>query len=455
MINSSMTRTFTHLLVEPIRLVCFVSLLFVISPVLTLLVFIIYPVLGYIIVTIGRVVRRRSGRMLRTFSGLISVLSETINGIRAVKMFNMNEVESAKFGAENRAFVRNSFRSAVASLATSPLTETLGVMVTVVLLWYAGKQVLGGTAAFTAEDFLRYIVILVASYRPMKSLARVNNSLQGAFAAAERVFALFDSPGEKLQPLDASRAPAFERQIAYDNVSFTYPGCNEEVLHGVTFSVRKGEIVAFVGSSGGGKSTILDLLPRFYDLEKGRITIDGRDVRECYLVGLRHLFGIVSQDTILFNETVRNNIAYGAADAPPERVEEAAVAANALEFIEQLSEGMDTVIGERGVTLSGGQKQRLAIARALLRNPPVLILDEATSALDTESERLVQSAINNLIADRTVLVVAHRLSTVLHADCILVIEDGRIVERGTHKELLARGGRYKYLYDIQIAPSSS
>jgi subfamily B ATP-binding cassette protein MsbA len=285
----------------------------------------------------------------------------------------------------------------------------------------------------------------------MKSLARVNSSLQGAFAAAERVFALFDSPGEKLQPLDARRVPSFEHEIVYDSVSFTYPECDDEVLHGISFRVAKGQIVAFVGSSGGGKSTILDLLPRFYELAGGGITIDGRDVRECDLVGLRHLFGIVSQDTILFNDTVRNNIAYGTAEASIESIEQAATAANAIEFIEQLPKGMDTVIGEKGVTLSGGQKQRLAIARALLRNPPVLILDEATSALDTESERLVQTAVNNLMANRTVLVVAHRLSTIHHADSILVVEGGRIVEKGTHGELLALDGRYKYLYDIQFA----
>ena len=230
----------------------------------------------------------------------------------------------------------------------------------------------------------------------------------------------------------------------------TYPGCSDEVLHGISFSVPKGSVCALVGSSGSGKSTILDLLPRFYDITSGSITIDGRDIREFDLSGLRRLFGIVSQDTILFNNTVRNNIAYGTDTATDEKIRAAAAAANALEFIEELPLGFDTVIGEKGVMLSGGQRQRLAIARALLRNPPVLILDEATSALDTESERLVQSAINTLMHKRTVLVVAHRLSTILHADTILVLEDGTIIERGTHRELLARSGRYKYLYDIQF-----
>ncbi|MBD3393920.1 MAG: ATP-binding cassette domain-containing protein [Chitinivibrionales bacterium] len=450
MINASMTGTFRFLLVDPIRLIAFLSLLVIISPTLTLLVLLIYPVLGYLIVTIGKAVRRRSKRVLQTFSGLISVLSETINGIRAVKMFNMNEVETAKFEVENQKFVRNSFRSAVMSMVTSPLTETLGIMVTVVLLWYAGKKVLGGGSAFTAEDFLRYIVILVSSYQPLKRLARVNTTLQTGFAAAERVFSLFDRSGEDLRTFAPERLPRFEREIAYANVSFTYPECDEEVLHDISFSIPKGANIALVGSSGGGKSTILDLLPRFYDVNKGAITIDGRDIRECDLVGLRHLLGIVSQDTILFNDTVRNNIAYGRADASRQLVEDAARAANAMEFITHLPQGMDTVIGEKGITLSGGQKQRLAIARALLRNPPVLILDEATSALDTESERLVQNAINNLMENRTALVVAHRLSTILHADCILVVEEGRIVERGTHKELLEKNGRYKYLYDIQF-----
>jgi len=449
MINSSFSNSIQILLVDPVRLAVFFSLLVVISPALTLMVLVMYPLMGFIIYHIGRAVRRRSHRMLNNYSGLVAVLSEVVNGIRAVKMFNMHEAESEKFRNENAVFSRNNLRAVRMHVLPSPLTEIMGILVTVVLLWYAGRRILAGQG-LDAEDFVRYLVILLASYQPIKSMGRINSIIQSAIAAAQRVFAFLDTPPEPLFDAASREMPPFEREIAFNDVRMTYPGCSDEVLHGISFSVPKGSVCALVGSSGSGKSTILDLLPRFYDITSGSITIDGRDIREFDLSGLRRLFGIVSQDTILFNNTVRNNIAYGTDTATDEKIRAAAAAANALEFIEELPLGFDTVIGEKGVMLSGGQRQRLAIARALLRNPPVLILDEATSALDTESERLVQSAINTLMHKRTVLVVAHRLSTILHADTILVLEDGTIIERGTHRELLARSGRYKYLYDIQF-----
>jgi subfamily B ATP-binding cassette protein MsbA len=384
---------------------------------------------------------------------MISVLSETVNGIRAVKMFNMNERENEKFDAENRKFTRSDTHAYTIRILSSPLTETLGVAVAVALLWYAGREVLSGKG-FSAEDFVRYLVLLVASYQPFKRLAAVNSSVQTGLAAAERVDELFETPIEQLASLKGATAPDFEKEIRFDAVRFTYPQCDDEVLKGIDFAIKKGDIVAIVGSSGSGKSTILDLLPRFYDITGGSITIDGVDARTFDLAGLRRLFGIVSQETVLFNDTISNNISYGAEHASADAVRQAAEAANALEFIEHLPDGMNTVIGEKGELLSGGQRQRIAIARALLRNPPVLILDEATSSLDTESERLVQGAINVLMANRTVLVVAHRLSTILPADSILVLEDGAIVERGTHKELLEMGGRYSQLYDMQFEVAS-
>jgi subfamily B ATP-binding cassette protein MsbA len=278
--------------------------------------------------------------------------------------------------------------------------------------------------------------------------------MQNGLAAGERVMRLLDSPHEHLKAVSAANVPSFHQDICFNDVHFSYPECDDEVLRGISFTIKKGEVVAIVGSSGGGKSTILDLLPRFYEISSGSITIDGRDTCECDLAGLRSMFGIVSQETILFNDTIRNNIAYGCGSADTAAVESAARAANALDFIIEMQKGMDSVIGEKGDMLSGGQRQRIAIARALLRNPPVLILDEATSSLDTESERLVQSAINTLMQNRTVLVVAHRLSTILHADMILVLEDGRIVERGTHRDLLCQNGRYKHLYDIQFGATA-
>jgi len=310
--------------------------------------------------------------------------------------------------------------------------------------------VLGGEGS-GAEDFVRFLIFLFSTFTPLKALTNINNILQSGFAAAERVFTILDAPVEPLSDTPVAVAPSFNSNLDFADVSFTYPETTTPVLDGLSFSVKKGSIVALVGSSGAGKSTVLDLLPRFYNVNGGAILIDGKDIRQFDLATLRHLFGIVAQETVLFNDTIYNNIAYSRPGAPRNEIMEAARAANALEFIERLPNGFDTIIGEQGTMLSGGQRQRLSIARALLRNPPILILDEATSALDTESELLVQNAINNLIVNRTAIIVAHRLSTIRHADTILVLEHGRIVEQGSHAELLALGKRYKYFYDIQFA----
>lgn len=451
-INSSMTNTFDRLLVEPLRVIFFISMLFIINVKLTLAVFIIFPVMGVIISVIGKTVRRRSKKVLEYIAGLLSILHETISGVRAVKMFNMNEYEINRFKEENRKFIHHSFRTSSIGALSSPLTEILGVIVVIILLWYGGQQVLlKGT--FGAEDFVRFLIFLFSTFTPLKALTSINNALQRGFAAAERVFTVLDTPIEKLNPIKVEYLPSFDKKISFKNVCFSYPGTQENVLKNISFSIAKGTTVALVGSSGAGKSTILDLVPRFYDINSGKICIDDKDVSQMDLVGLRQLFGIVSQETVLFNDTIFNNIKYSKPDAPTDQIITAAKAANAWEFIEKLPDGLETVIGERGVTLSGGQRQRLSIARALLRNPPVLILDEATSALDTESERLVQAAINNLIKNRTALVVAHRLSTIRHADSIIVLENGEIVECGSHDELLSLNKRYKYFHDIQFANS--
>jgi subfamily B ATP-binding cassette protein MsbA len=459
-INESMTSTFDKLFTEPIRIIFFIGVLFAINVKLTLAIFIIFPVLGLLIAAIGQSVRRRSKRMLESLSGLLSILHETVGGIRAVKMFNMDIFEADRFKRENSLFVHRSMRANTISSVSSPLTEVLGVVVVIILLWYGGQEVLktghqAATAGFGAEDFIRFLIFLFSTFTPLKTLSTINNALQKGFAAAERVFGILDSAIEPLKPVQPDHVPVFAESITVSAVSFTYPGCAEEVLHEVGFTLKKGSIIALVGSSGSGKSTLLDLLPRFYPVSKGSIAIDGRDIRELDLSGLRSLFGIVAQETFLFNDSIRNNIAYGLTGSDETMVVAAAKAAHAWEFIERLPHGLDTTIGDRGVMLSGGQRQRLAIARALLRNPPVLILDEATSSLDTESERLVQDAINRLVQDRTVLVVAHRLSTIRHADHILVLDKGCIIEQGTHDELLKRGQRYKYLYDIQFANAAT
>ncbi|MDD5676010.1 MAG: ABC transporter transmembrane domain-containing protein [Chitinivibrionales bacterium] len=453
-INASITGTFDNLLTEPFRVLFFIGVLLLINIKLSLIVFIVFPVLGYLITVISRTVRRRSKRMLEKLEGLVNILYEAVSGIRIVKMFNMHEVETGRFKTENSRFVRQSFGSTVFSALSSPLTETLGVLVAVILLWYGGRQVLAGKG-FSAEDFVRFLFFLFMIFKPLKTLSGVANSLQSGFAAAERVFAILDTPREPLGKLNPQTVPAFTRQIRFAGVSFTYPGTESEVLHDISLTIRKGDVLAIVGSSGGGKSTLLDLLPRFYEISRGVISLDDTDIRSMDLVGLRHLFGIVSQETTLFNDTVFNNIAYGVERPDEKKVIEAATAAFAWEFIEKMPQGLHTIIGERGVMLSGGQRQRLAIARALLKNPPVLILDEATSALDTESERSVQHAINNLMRNRTVLVVAHRLSTIQHATSIVVLDNGAIIEQGSHEELLRLNKKYKYFYDIQFAPVKS
>ena len=457
-INNSMTGTFDKIFVEPMRLIFFVGTLFVINYKFTLAIFVIFPVLGYLITLIGRAVRRRSKRVMEHLAALLSILHETVSGVRIVKIFGTQGAESAKFKNENNRFVRQSFRSNYIGALASPVTEVMGVIVVVILLWYGGSQVLNSDG-FGAEDFTRFLVFLFSVFTPLKEISKLNTTLQTGFASADRVFAALDSPIEETSRENGGAnspdaAPVkFNDKIAFDCVSFNYPGCGETVLNDVSFEIKKGSVAALVGASGSGKSTTLDLLPRFYDVANGKITVDGVDTKNINLASLRKLFGIVAQETFLFNDTVAANIAYGSQNADKDSIVAAAKAANAWEFIEKLPKGLDTVVGERGVMLSGGQRQRLSIARALLLNPPILILDEATSSLDTESERLVQTAINNVMENRTVLVVAHRLSTIRHADQILVIEAGKIVERGTHEELLALNNRYKYFYDIQFANS--
>jgi subfamily B ATP-binding cassette protein MsbA len=453
-VNDSMLATFDKLFSEPLRVIFYISMLVIINLKLTLVVFVIFPLLGIIINAIGKSVRRRSKRVLESLAGLLAILHETVGGVRAVKMFNMDEFEAKRFKAENERYNNHAYRSQKIAAISSPLTEMFGVVAVIILLWYGGQQVLQNKG-FNAEDFSRFLLFLFTTFTPLKAITGVVNQLQRGFAAAERVFTILDSPPEPLKPLPPGSKPSFNRAISFSKVNFTYPGCADEVLHDINFTLEKGSVIALVGSSGSGKSTLLDLVPRFYPVTNGAICIDGTDVRDMDLVLLRSLFGIVAQETILFNDTVYNNIAYGLLEATNDQVVSAAKAAQAWEFIEKMPRKLNTLIGERGVMLSGGQRQRLAIARAILRNPHVLILDEATSALDTESEKLVQEAINHLVENRTVLVVAHRLSTIRHADLILVLENGSIVERGTHDELLALNKRYKYFHDIQFANATA
>jgi subfamily B ATP-binding cassette protein MsbA len=440
--------SFHQLLVEPINLLAFTVLLFIINWKLALISVVIVPISGITIMMIGRSIRRKSRRTAAMIAGITNIITETFSSIRVVKAFAMEGYEVQRFFKETHKYFKLILRRAKLRLLASPITETLGVMMGVLLLWVGGMEVLSGKG-LTPEDFLRFILLLFAMMDPLRKLSNVNVELQAGAASAERIFAILETPPTIVDELDAVKIDTFKDKIQLNDVSFKYES-DDTVLKNISFEIKKGSTVALVGSSGAGKSTLADLIPRFYDVNQGAIEIDGQDIRYVTLNSLRRLMGIVTQETILFNDTVKANIAYGQKDVDDEKVIAAAKAANALEFIEELPKGLDTVIGEKGVKLSGGQRQRLAIARAIMKNPPILILDEATSALDTESERLVQEALETLMSDRTVLVIAHRLSTVTNADKIIVMEKGLIKEMGTHDELIQKNGLYSNLYNIQF-----
>ena len=448
-LQTALAVVFQRLFVEPINILTFVALLFIISWKLALIAIIIIPLAGIAIFSIGRSIRRKSRRTQAKIAEIMQILTETLTSIRIVKAF-VNEKEEVKnFTRESKHYFKLLLKRARLDLIAGPTTETFGVIIGVVLLWYGGMEVLAQKGV-SAEDFIRFILILFSILGPIKQLSNVNLKIQIGAASAERIFGLLDTPPEIVEDPDPVELDVFNNAIEFDQIHFEYSDADERVLDGVSFTIKKGEIVALVGPSGSGKSTIADLIPRFFDVSKGALRIDGNNVRKISFSSLRGSMGIVTQEVILFNDTIRKNIAYGQSDVTEEAIQKAAEAANALEFIKQTPDGFDTLIGERGVNLSGGQKQRLAIARALLKNPPILILDEATSALDTESEKMVQKAIEVLMKDRTVLVIAHRLSTVQNADKIVVLDKGKILEVGSHNELYEKGGLYRRLYDIQF-----
>ena len=440
---------FQRLFVEPINILTFVTLLFIISWKLALIAIVIIPLAGITIISIGRSIRRKSRRTQAKIAEIMQILTETLTSIRIVKAFVNEKEEVKKFTGESKNYFKLLLKRARLDLISAPVTESFGVIIGVVLLWYGGLEVLSNEGV-SAEDFIRFIVILFSILGPIKQMSNVNLKIQVGAASAERIFELLDTPPEIVEDLNPVDLKVFKNSIEFDKVHFEYNDGDTLVLDQVTFSIKKGEVVAMVGPSGSGKSTIADLIPRFYDVTTGSIQIDGHDLRKATLASIRGNMGIVTQEVILFNDTIKNNIAYAQPNVTDEAIIKAAEAANALDFIEKTPEGFNTLIGERGVNLSGGQKQRLAIARALLKNPPILILDEATSALDTESEKKVQNAIENLMKDRTALVIAHRLSTVQNADKIIVIDEGKVVEIGTHNELYENGGLYRRLYDIQF-----
>ena len=446
--RQALTIGFQRIFVEPINIIAFTALLFIISWKLALIAITIIPLAGFVIVNISRSIRRKSRRTAVKIAGITNIITETLTSMRIVKAFAMEDYEVDRFSNETRNYYNLIFRRARLRSLAPPITETMGVIIGVALLWVGGTEVLNAQG-LTSEDFIRFILIMFSGLQPIRSLSNVFAEIQVGAASAERVFVILDNPPTIVDEFDAVIIDTFEDKIQINDVSFKYES-DDTVLKNISFEIEKGSSVALVGSSGSGKSTLADLIPRFYDVNQGAIEIDGQDIRHVTLNSLRRLMGIVTQETILFNDTVKANIAYGQKDVDDEQVIAAAKAANALEFIEELPKGLDTVIGEKGVKLSGGQRQRLAIARAIMKNPPILILDEATSALDTESERLVQEALETLMTDRTVLVIAHRLSTVTNADKIIVMEKGLIKEMGTHDELIQKNGLYSNLYNVQF-----
>lgn len=432
---------------DPITIIAYLLFMISMSLQLTLFVLIILPITGLIIGQIGKSLRKQSKIGQTQFAGLLSTIEESISGLRIIKAFNAIAYLNHKFKEQNGTYSKLLLWIYRRRDLSSPLSEFMSSAVIVVVLWFGGRLVLADNPTIQAADFITYIVVFSQIIPPAKTFAQGFYSIQKGIASAERIFEVLDAEELIEEKKDAVSITSFKKEIEYANISFKYE--NEFVLKNINLKVEKGKLIALVGESGGGKSTMVDLLPRFYDVNEGAILVDGTDIRDFKINDLRALMGIVSQESILFNDTVFNNIAFGDKNYTEEEVITAAKVANAHEFIMNMDNGYQTNIGDRGMKMSGGQRQRISIARAVLANPPILILDEATSALDTESEKLVQNALANIMKDRTSVVIAHRLSTIQHADEIIVLKKGEIVERGTHTELMKNSGIYRRLQDMQ------
>lgn len=432
---------------DPITIIAYFAFLLSMSPSLTLFVMIVLPVTGYLIGRIGRTLRRQSKVGQSRLAGMLSTIEESIGGLRIIKAFNAIMFMDRKFTDQNESYAKISLKIYRRRDLSSPLSEFLSSVVIITVLWFGGGLVLGENSPISGEVFITYIVIFSQIIPPAKTFATGYYSIQKGLASADRIFDILDAEEVIEEKKDAIAIKDFTQKIEYKNVTFRYE--DENVLKNINLKIEKGRIIALVGQSGGGKSTLVDLLPRFYDTVEGEILIDGVNLKEYKIDDVRGLMGIVTQESILFNDTVFNNIAFGKPNVSEEDVIEAAKVANAHEFISKMPKGYQTNIGDRGTKLSGGQKQRISIARAVLRNPPILIMDEATSALDTESERLVQDALAKVMSNRTSIVIAHRLSTIKFADEIIVLQKGEIVERGSHNALLKANGIYKKLHDLQ------
>lgn len=443
----SVMSTLEALIRDPLNILIILIMLILISPALSLFLLVLLPLTGFIIGRLSRSLKKQSSASQEKLGTLMSILDETLGGLRVIKAFNAEKILQAKFLGNNSDLnhIRNrmNFRKDLAS----PLSEFLGVLVLSCILWFGGKLVLDNQMGLKAESFITYIVFFTQIINPAKSLSGSFYNAQRGSAAIERIEEVLQAPVTVNDVPNARELRSFEHSIEFRNVSFSYDGVS--ILKNINLTIPKGKTIALVGSSGAGKSTLADLIPRFHDVSNGELLVDGVNIKEYSLRSVRNLMGIVTQEPILFNDTIANNIALGIDQADRTQIEQAAKVANAYRFIEQKEAGFDTNIGDRGSKLSGGERQRVTIARAVLKNPPILILDEATSSLDTESERLVQDAINNMMQQRTSIVIAHRLSTIRHADEIIVLQKGEIAERGTHEELLRKGGIYHRLVEMQ------
>ena len=446
-VENSVMSSLDLLLKNPILIFVYLGSMLVISWQLTLFVFLVLPIAGFVMGRVGKSLKRTSLEAQNQWGQLISQVEETLGGLRIVKAFTAEEFVDKRFRDSNEEYRQTVIGVNRRQLLAHPVSELLGTATIAIVLWYGGSLILNRDSSIDASTFIYYLVIFYSLINPLKDLSKGAYAIRRGMGSMERVDRILQAESTITDPAQP-KPVVFNEAIRLEKVSFRY--AEEWVLRDVDLTIRKGQTVALVGHSGSGKSTLVDLIPRFYDVVEGRITIDGTDIREVAVADLRRLMGNVNQEPILFNASVFENIAFGVEGATLEKVRQAAEVAHADEFINEMPAGYDTNIGDRGGKLSGGQRQRLSIARAVYKNPPILILDEATSALDTKSERLVQSALDHLMEGRTTIVIAHRLSTIIHADVICVVDDGRIVEQGTHDELLALGGHYAKLYAIQV-----
>lgn len=446
-IEWSVMSTLEGLIRDPLNILIILSVLVYISPVLSVFLLVLLPLTGFIIGRVSRSLKKQSTASAEELGSLMSILDETLGGLRVIKAFNAEKILRNRFFSTNNNLnhIRNkmNFRKDLAS----PMSEFMGVMVLSCILWFGGRLVLNNEAGLEATGFINYIVIFTQIINPAKSLSTAFYNAQRGSAAIQRIEEILQAPILVTDEPNAKELTSFNHSIEFKNVNFSYN--DTPILKNINLTIEKGKTIALVGSSGAGKSSLADLIPRFHDVSGGEILIDGINIKNYSLHSIRALMGIVTQEPILFNDTIAGNIALGVDNANQKDIEQAAIVANALDFIRKKEAGFETNIGDRGSKLSGGERQRVTIARAVLKNPPILILDEATSSLDTESERLVQDAINNMMQNRTSIVIAHRLSTIRHANEIIVLQKGEIAERGTHDELLAKGGIYKKLVDMQ------